>query len=139
MAQMAEIGPDRVLVAQMRAAMGVTFARVLGYFRDDGVKAIADLETGLRGANAAIMVGAAELLKDSALQIGAENLAASAEAIEFDARDCIEWHQSPESLLEAVIALRGEFAALIDHIDRETSPLATRAETPTRFAQAFRV
>ena len=57
---------------------------------------------------------------------GALGVAELAEEIEVQARDCLEWHQSPESLLEDVVQLRAVFDRTVAAFDYETNPLLVR-------------
>jgi histidine phosphotransfer protein HptB len=112
--------------AQARAHLGENFLRVIGYLKQDGEKSISAIETALRARNAVAMVGPADLLKADALQIGALSLAELAEDIEMGARDCVEWHQSPDMLLEMVMKLRAEFADTLSQLEGEINPLMSR-------------
>ena len=111
---------------QARTHLGVRFLRVIGYFRDDGAKSVATIEDSLRAGDAIGMIGPADLLKADALQIGALSVAELAEDVEFAARDCVEWRQSPEVLLEQVMLLRRHFSDTVAQLDREVSPLMAR-------------
>ncbi len=117
---------DWAQFAQARSTLGGNFARLLGYFREDGDKSVTAIEDALRALDPAGMIGPADLLKSEAIQMGAMGLAELAEAIEFEARDCVEMHLSPDTLLESVVALRGAFGAVIAQFDRETNPLMVR-------------
>lgn len=118
---------DSDSIAENRAVLGANFARILHYFHQDGSAALGDLANGLRAGNAASMIDPAERLKSTALEIGARRLAGHAEAIEYDARDCVEWHQSPDLLLETVVSLHREFATLIEDLNRVNNPLVMRS------------
>ena len=61
-----------------------------------------------------------------ALQIGAIGVAALAEDIEDQARDCIEYRQTPDNIIEAVVKLRDAFERTVALIDGETNPLMAR-------------
>jgi histidine phosphotransfer protein HptB len=127
-------------VVQARAALGPKFAKASAWFREDGARALGEIEDALRGQNAVAMIDPAERLKSCALDIGAERLATLAENIEFDARDCVEWHQSPAILLEVVVALRtafGDLVSQIEDVERAGSPLIIRNAATHRFAQTF--
>ncbi len=113
---------------EARALFGANFARILGYFREDGTKAVAAIEDAMRSAKAGAMVGPAETLKTSAFELGAQTLGALAEYIEFAARDCLECHQSPSPLLEQVIQLRPLLDRTLEQLDRESNPLMNRRE-----------
>jgi histidine phosphotransfer protein HptB len=117
---------DWARFSQARAALGHNFWRVLGYFREDGGKAVSAIEEGLRGHNALAMIGPADLLKSEAVQMGALAVAELAEEIEMQARDCVEMHQSPAILLESVVRLRAVFERTTAAFDHNASPLVTR-------------
>jgi histidine phosphotransfer protein HptB len=112
--------------AQARTTLGANFLRVIGYFNDDGAKSVAAIEDALRMRNAIAMIGPADLLKSDAMQIGALSVAEIAEDIEFGARDCVEWRQSPEILLEPVMQLRILFENSVGQFEKEVNPLLTR-------------
>ncbi|MES1115673.1 Hpt domain-containing protein, partial [Limosilactobacillus fermentum] len=73
---------DWNVFTRARAELGAGFVRILGYFREDGVKSVAAIETAMRARNAAAMVIPAHTLKGEARQFGAEPLAILAERIE---------------------------------------------------------
>jgi HPt (histidine-containing phosphotransfer) domain-containing protein len=122
---------DRSLVnwpsyAQTRAELGANFARILGYFREDGMKSVAAVEAAMRARSAAGLVVPAHTLKGEARQFGAEPLGDLAEAIEMTARDCVEQHDAPDALLEQVVALRPLFNRTLTALEREANPLVAR-------------
>jgi histidine phosphotransfer protein HptB len=92
---------------QSRNQLGSRFLRVINYFREDGSKSIAAIEASL-------------------LQIGALSVAEIAEDIEFAARDCVEWRQAPDALLESVVALKAHFDETLTLLDREVNPLLAK-------------
>jgi len=112
--------------ARTRAEMGAAFVRVLGYFREDGVKSVAAIEAAMRAMNAAALVIPAHTLKGEARQFGAEPLADLAERIENIARDCVETHDTPDEALEAVTQLERLFHQTLVLLEREASPLVQR-------------
>ncbi len=112
--------------ARARSELGAGFVRILGYFREDGVKSVAAIETAMRGANAAAMVIPAHTLKGEARQFGAEPLADLAETIETIARDCVELQDTPELALEHIARLRGVFEQTLTLLEREANPLVAR-------------
>ncbi len=126
---------DWARFAESRSALGSNFARLLGYFREDGDKSVSAIEVALRAHDAIGMIGPADLLKTEAIQMGALGLAELAEAIEFEARDCVELHLAPDTLLESVVALREGFLAVVEQFDRETNPLMMRK--PVRVSNGF--
>lgn len=111
---------------QARISLGVNLLRVLNYFREDGGKAVTAIENAMRMKDAVAMIGPADLLRSEAVQIGAQGVAELAEEIEVQARDCLEWHQSPDSLLEPVVQLRAVFNETVAAFENETNPLSIR-------------
>jgi len=109
-----------------RAELGVNFVRILGYFREDGVKSVSRIEDAMRGQNAAALVIPAHTLKGEARQFGADPLADLAEIIETIARDCVEQHETPNEALEHVVRLRPLFEATLALLERDSNPLAVR-------------
>lgn len=129
--------------SHVRTELGAGFIRILGYFREDGTKAIAAIEEAIRNRNSAALVIPAHTLKGEALQFGAEPLAALAEHIEKVARRCVEIKQEPDELITDVVRLRPMFEETLAQIDREASPLMERRtgggfgrRTPTTFGRA---
>ncbi len=117
---------DWVRFDQARASLGVRLFRHLGYLREDGAKAVTQIEDAMRAGDAVAMVNPADLLRAEALQIGAIGVAALAEDIEVQARDCIEYRQSPDNIIEVVVQLRDAFERTVAMIDGETNPLMAR-------------
>ena len=109
-----------------RHELGADFVRILGYFREDGVKSVAAIEEAMRRLDAVALVVPAHTLKGEALQFGAEALGALAERIEIHARQCIEWRQEPDGALPDVARLRDLFEATLEAFDKETNPLVQR-------------
>ena len=109
-----------------RSELGAGFVRILGYFREDGVKSVDAIETAMRALNAAAMVIPAHTLKGEAAQFGAEPLCALAEQIENIARDCVEAQDTPEQALEQVVGLRPLFEQTLALLVREANPLMER-------------
>jgi HPt (histidine-containing phosphotransfer) domain-containing protein len=112
--------------AQARAELGANFVRILGYFREDGVKSVSQIEEAMRALNATALVIPAHTLKGEARQFGADLLADLAETIETIARDCIEQHETPTEALEHVVRLRPLFEATLALLERDANPLAVR-------------
>ncbi len=112
--------------ARARAELGAAFVRILGYFREDGTKAITAIEQAVRDHNAAGLVLPAHTLKGEARQFGAEPLALLAEEIEMTARRCVEMRETPDDLIERVVELRPLFDATLRLFDREISPIVDR-------------
>lgn len=117
---------DWAAYAKARAELGADFPRIVGYFREDGVKSVAALEQAMRTQNAAAMVIPAHTLKGEARQFGATPLADLAEQIEQFARTCVEAHDTPEAALEDVVALRPLFVDTLVLLEREASPPVRR-------------
>ncbi len=117
---------DWQLFARTRAQLGANFTRVLGYFSEDGAKAIARIEAAMRDNDAAPMVLPAHTLKTEARQFGGEALGALAEEIEMFARDCVEARESPADYVDRVVKLRPMFDRMLGEIDAETNPLLRR-------------
>jgi histidine phosphotransfer protein HptB len=109
-----------------RAARGAGFVRILGYFREDGIKSVAAIEAAMRAGNSAALVIPAHTLKGESRQFGAEPLGDLAETIEMHARLCVERHQTPEQALEHVVQLRPLFDATLALLEREANPLVER-------------
>ncbi|WP_293882705.1 Hpt domain-containing protein [Sphingomonas sp.] len=109
-----------------RSELGADFVRILGYFREDGVKSVAAIEEAMRASNAIAMVLPAHTLKGEASQFGAEALADLAEKIENIARQSIEWRQAPDEALPDVVRLRALFDDTLIAFERETNPLMER-------------
>lgn len=109
-----------------RAELGAGFIRILGYFREDGIKSVSAIEEAMRARNAAALVIPAHTLKGEARQFGAVPLADLAEKIELVARDCVETHDTPEDVLEDVVSLRPLFASTLALLEREANPLTER-------------
>lgn len=112
-----------------RAELGSAFLRILGYFREDGIKSIMAVEEAFRARNAAALVTPAHTLKGESAQFGAYRLSAMAEEIEMVARRCVETHEGPDELIETVVALRPCFSETMALLDRDSNPLAARRPT----------
>ncbi|MDH7971489.1 Hpt domain-containing protein [Sphingomonas sp. AR_OL41] len=117
---------DWTAFARARSELGAGFVRILGYFREDGVKSVAAIEAAMRAQNAAAIVIPAHTLKGEARQFGAEPLALIAEQIETIARDCVERHDTPSQALEHVVELRPAFESTLSLLEREANPLVER-------------
>jgi HPt (histidine-containing phosphotransfer) domain-containing protein len=120
---------DWVHFEKSRGELGPGFIRILSYFREDGAKAIAQIENAMREENAAALVIPAHTIKGESRQLGAEPLAKIAELIESTARLCIETHRFPDELVPEVVELRRLFDETVDLFDKATNPLATRGGT----------
>ncbi|WP_235512302.1 MULTISPECIES: Hpt domain-containing protein [unclassified Sphingomonas] len=120
---------DQRVLTQTRAELGANFIRILGYFREDGLKSLLAIEQAMREQNAVAMVLPAHTLKGESRQFGAETLADMAEGIELIARKCVETHDEPTEALEHVARLRPTFQATLASLDRDSNPLAQRKST----------
>jgi len=89
-----------------RTELGPAFIRILSYFKEDGVKSIAEIELAMREQNTIALVLPAHTLKGEARQLGAEPVAKLAELIESTARLCVETHRFPDELVPQVVELR---------------------------------
>jgi HPt (histidine-containing phosphotransfer) domain-containing protein len=111
---------------QARTALGAAFARILGYFREDGIKSVAQIEDAMRAKDSFGLILPAHTLKGSSYQFGAEQLGDLAEKIEMTARRCVEHHDEPDELLAEVVRLRPLFEETLVLLEREASPLVER-------------
>ncbi|MDT7534601.1 Hpt domain-containing protein [Sphingobium sp. SA2] len=109
-----------------RHELGAAFPRILGYFREDGVKSIQAIEQAFRARNAVALVTPAHTLKGESAQFGAYRLSAMAEEIEMVARRCVENREQPDELIETVVALRPCFTETLALLDRDANPLVAR-------------
>ncbi len=125
---------DWAYFEKSRAELGPGFIRILGYFREDGVKSVAAIEAAMREQNTVGLVIPAHTLKGEARQFGAEPLAEVAERIENVARTCVETHRFPDELVADVVELRRMFTLTVDLFDKATNPLMTRA-APVAFGR----
>jgi HPt (histidine-containing phosphotransfer) domain-containing protein len=118
---------DWVHFEKNRAELGPGFIRILSYFREDGVKSVAQIEAAMREHNTVALIIPAHTLKGEARQFGAEPLAGIAELIEQTARLCVETHRFPDELIPEVVQLRKLFSETIELFDKATNPRLTRA------------
>jgi HPt (histidine-containing phosphotransfer) domain-containing protein len=118
---------DWAYFEKSRSELGPGFIRILSYFKEDGVKSIAQIEAAMREQNTTALVIPAHTLKGESRQLGAEPLAKIAELIETTARFCIESHRFPDELVPKVVELRQLFDQTIELFDKATNPLMTRA------------
>ncbi|MFL6752587.1 MAG: Hpt domain-containing protein [Sphingomicrobium sp.] len=117
-----------------RSELGPAFIRILGYFREDGSKSVADIEQAMREENTIALVVPAHTIKGESRQLGAEPIARIAELIETTARLCVETHRFPDELVPEVVELRRLFEATVELFDKATNPLVTRTP-PTAFGR----
>ena len=118
---------DWVVFEKSRAELGPGFIRILSYFREDGAKSIAAIETAMHEKNTVALVIPAHTLKGEARQFGAEQLADTAEKIEQVARFSIETHSFPDELVPDVVALKRLWRETMALFEKETNPLQVRA------------
>ena len=109
-----------------RTELGPGFIRILSYFKEDGVKSIAEIEQAMHDQNTIALVLPAHTLKGESRQLGAEPLAEIAELIESTARFCVENGRFPDELVPEVVQLRELFNQTIELFDKATNPLKTR-------------
>lgn len=119
---------DWVAFTKARSELGAGFVRILGYFREDGVKSVAAIEAAMRAQNAAALVIPAHTLKGEARQFGAEPLGALAEKIEDVARTCVENRDTPDEAIAEVAALRGLFQRTLTVLEAEGNPVVQRRQ-----------
>ena len=126
---------DWVHFEKSRSELGPGFIRILSYFREDGVKSVAQIEEAMREQNTVDMIIPAHTLKGEARQFGAEPLAEIAELIETTARFCIETHSFPDELIKDVVELRKLFNETVELFDKAVNPLLSRAPAPGGFGK----
>jgi histidine phosphotransfer protein HptB len=117
--------------SRARAELGAGFVRILGYFREDGEKAVGKIEEAMQRRDAAGLVLPAHTMKSEARQFGAESLALLAEEIEFAARRAIEMRLFPDEIIPQAARLRPLYRRTMDLIDAEANPLCQRKGTMT--------
>jgi HPt (histidine-containing phosphotransfer) domain-containing protein len=117
---------DWTIFAQMRTELGASFVRILGYFREDGEKAVARIEDAMHRGDATGLILPAHTLKAEARQFGAEPLAALAEEIEEAGRRAVEAGFFPDNILPQVAQLRPVYSRTLDLLEAETNPRVAR-------------
>ena len=117
---------DWVHFEKSRAELGPGFIRILSYFREDGSKSVAQIESAMREQNTVDLIIPAHTLKGESRQFGAEPLANIAELIEQTARLCVETHRFPDELVPEVVELRKLFDQTVELFEKATNPLVTR-------------
>ena len=120
-----------------RAELGPAFIRILSYFREDGVKSIAQIEAAMHEQNTIALVIPAHTLKGEASLSGFGALgrvAKLAELIESTARLCVETHRFPDELVPQVVELRKLFNETVEQFEKATNPLVQRT-APTGFGR----
>ncbi|MEQ9663009.1 MAG: Hpt domain-containing protein [Parasphingopyxis sp.] len=109
-----------------RAQLGAHFARILGYFQEDGIKSVELIEAAVRDRDSAALVRPAHTLKGEAAQFGATVLSELAEKIELSARHFVEAQVTPEEIVPDAAKLRPLFNKTLEQLLRETNPLVQR-------------
>jgi HPt (histidine-containing phosphotransfer) domain-containing protein len=126
---------DWAYFEKSRTELGSGFIRILNYFKEDGVKSIAQIEAAMREQNTTALVLPAHTLKGESRQLGAEPVAVIAELIEQTARVCVETHRFPDELVPQGVELRRLFNETIELFDKATNPLVSRAPAPGGFGR----
>ena len=127
---------EREAFEALKRQIGSDFARIIGYFREDGIKSIRLIEDAMRSENAAALVRPAHTLKGESLQFGAEPLGMTAERIERAARDAVEMQDFPHDIADEVAKLRPLFHETLAYFDKEVPP-AVVAAAPVRRGGGF--
>ena len=117
-----------------RTELGPAFIRILSYFKEDGVKSIAQIEQAMHDQNTTALVVPSHTLKGEARQLGAEPVAKLAELIESTARLCVETHRFPDELVPQVVELRKLFNETVEQFEKATNPLVQRT-APSGFGR----
>jgi histidine phosphotransfer protein HptB len=126
---------DWGVFTRVRTELGSGFVRILGYFREDGIKSVNQIEQAIRERSAGSLVLPAHTLKGEARQFGALPLGDLAEVIEMTARRCVEARETPDELIERVVELRPLFDATLRLFDREVNPIVERRPGPGGFGR----
>jgi len=113
--------------SRARTELGAGFVRILGYFREDGEKAVARIEEAMQRRDAAALVLPAHTMKSEARQFGAEPLGALAEEIEFAARRAVEMRLFPDEMVPQAARLRPLYRQTMDLFEAEANPLRQRS------------
>ena len=123
---------DWDIYSRARAELGAGFARILGYFREDGDKSVTRIEEAMQRGEVAGAVLPAHTIKSEARQFGAEELGTLAEEIEYSARRALEMQFFPDDLIPHVAKLRPLYGRTIELLEREANPLRRRQPSPGR-------
>jgi histidine phosphotransfer protein HptB len=111
-----------------RKELGEAFARILGYFREDGIRSVDAIEQAMRDRDAAALVIPAHTLKGESRQFGARQIGDMAEKIELTARRCVEDRDGPEELVEIIADLRDCFSRTLEVLEDGVSPLVAKKQ-----------
>ncbi len=114
---------NRETLNAVRRELGAHFGRILSYFAEDGIKSVSAVEEAVRNRDAVAMVRPAHTLKGESLQLGAEELGYTAEAIEKAARSAVEARSFPADMIEYTIRLRPLFQEALIALQREAGPV----------------
>ena len=117
---------DWAMFTRTRTELGAGFVRIIGYFREDGEKAVAKIEEAMQRKDTIALVIPAHTLKSEARQFGAETLGELAEEIEFAARRAIEMRLFPDDLIPTVARLRPLYLRTMELLEKEINPLVER-------------
>jgi len=129
---------DEAELARTLHAVAQDFVRLVGYFGDDGVCCVAQVEAAHAAGDAAALVGPAHRLKGEARQLGAVRLGDIAAEIERTARRCVEEQVPPATITQEVQALRVCFAQTLALLSALTpGRRATRPVAPPRTRRIF--
>ena len=112
---------DRPKLDMLRHELGSNFARILGYFCEDGARSVHAIEEAVRQRSAAALVNPAHTLKGEALQFGAQALGRLSESIEMQGRTAVEDHVFPSGVVEDVVKLRPLFDQALELLLHESS------------------
>jgi|KBSSwiS6_1023812.scaffolds.fasta_scaffold10973_2 HPt (histidine-containing phosphotransfer) domain-containing protein len=135
---------DRPLInaadlAVTRREIGPAFARILGYYRQDGVVSITTIEDAMAERNAAAIILPAHSLKGESLQFAAMRMAELAQHIEMTARQCVEERIAlPDTLDHDVGQMRlcfHETVKLLEAAIAASPPIARTAATRPVFGR----
>jgi histidine phosphotransfer protein HptB len=121
---------DRDKLATFRQELGPHFARILGYFAEDGAKSIDVVEEAVRKRDAVAIVRPAHTLKGEALQFGAVVLGLAAEEVEKIARQAVEDQQWPFDMVKYAVRLRPLFQDALAALDVDAAPAPAPVPAP---------
>ncbi|MCB2013696.1 MAG: Hpt domain-containing protein [Sphingobium sp.] len=112
-----------------REELGANFVRILGYFREDGLKSVEQVEEAMRTRNSAALIIPAHTLKGESRQFGSKALGDLAEKIEMTARHCVETRTGPEELIAEVAGLRECFTRTLVELEKHSSPVLAQRKS----------
>lgn len=116
---------DTAALGRARIEFGESFARILGYFREDGMRAVETIERAMEAMDAVAMVMPAHTINSEARQFGALPLADLAETVEMIARDAVETRGGPQDARDHILRLRALFEATLSLLEGIAVPRAT--------------